>query len=133
MADLGIAHLAIREPDIMLARLQMRVRPAGQQPMPDRRMRHRDRVVASLRPLSPAVEDAQHERTGTRSGDHRATSKVRAIFTGNLYTRNLTRRDNVPTPDFARPSRAAVATKSCIGDRPQLHLQQICSEISSYG
>src|SRR6516162_8553055 len=48
--------------------------------MPNRRMRRRDRVIVGLRSLTPAVEDAQHERIGTRSGDHRKASKVQAIY-----------------------------------------------------
>src|SRR6516164_5004930 len=61
--------------------------------MPDRRMRRRNRVVGSLGPLAPAVEDAQHERIGTRSGRHRANLKS----PGRLYTRNLARRGSVPS------------------------------------
>src|SRR5205809_7374896 len=73
----------------MLARLQMRVRPVRQQPTPHRGMRNSDRVVMDLRPLAPAVEDAQHERIGTRAADHRTTSSA-----DNLYTRHRARRDS---------------------------------------
>ena len=80
VADLGIAHLAIGEPDIVLARLQMRMRPARHQPMPHRSAGGRDRIVVGIRPLAPAVEDAEHQRVGSRTGDHWTTSNVRVIY-----------------------------------------------------
>ena len=68
VADLGIAHLAVGQPDIVLARIELGVRPAAHQLVPDRRLRLVDRVVGAVRPLAPAVEDAQHDRF--RAGSH---------------------------------------------------------------
>src|SRR5271165_1842937 len=70
MSDFGIPHLAVGQADIVLARLQLRVRPPSDQSMPVRRARLLDRVVVGFRPLAPSVENAQHERTGTRTGVH---------------------------------------------------------------
>ena len=68
VADLGIAHLAVGQPDIMLARVEMRMRPAPHQPMPYRRLRPFDGIVVAVRALPPAVEDTQHKRA--RTGSH---------------------------------------------------------------
>src|SRR5438874_1163150 len=77
VADLGIAHLPVRQADIMLARLEPRMRPAAQELVPDRRLRLVDRVVVAILALAPAVEDAQYQRA--RSGSHRSqTLAVRA-------------------------------------------------------
>ena len=70
--DLGIAHLPVGQADIMLACLELRVRPALHQRVPDRCPGAVDRIVGGLavlgRALTPAVEDAQHN--GARAGNH---------------------------------------------------------------
>ena len=68
VADLGIAHLPVGQTDIMLAGLELGVRPAAHQLVPDRRFGPVDRVVGAVWPLAPAIEDAQHERF--RAGSH---------------------------------------------------------------
>ena len=69
VADFGVSHLAVGKPDILLARLQMGMRPARHQAMPVGRTRLRDCVIVGFGPLAPTVEDAQYERM--RTGDHR--------------------------------------------------------------
>ena len=68
VADLGIAHLAVGQPDIVLARIELGVRPAAHQLVPDRGFGPADRIIGAVRPLAPAVEDAQHDRF--RAGSH---------------------------------------------------------------
>jgi len=65
VADLGIAHLPVGQPDIVLAGVEVGMWPASHQPMPHRRLRALDRVVVTVRALAPAIEDAQHN--GTRA------------------------------------------------------------------
>ena len=68
VADFGIAHLPVGQPDIMLAGFELRMRPAPHQLVPHRRLRPFDGVVVAVIPLAPAVEDAQHQRA--RAGIH---------------------------------------------------------------
>ncbi len=70
VSDLGISHLAVGEPDIMLACLQMCVRPARRQPVPDRHVCGRDGIVRRSAALAPAVENAQDQRARTGAGMH---------------------------------------------------------------
>ena len=65
MPDLGIAHLPVGQPYKMLAGLQMRVRPARHKLVPNRYPRAFEGVILRVLPLTPAVEDAQHNRTRT--------------------------------------------------------------------
>src|SRR5215469_2548644 len=62
VADLGVAHLMRRQSDEAFARLHMRVRKAGHEAVPVRRFSLQDSVVVALRALTPAVENAQHDR-----------------------------------------------------------------------
>ena len=64
------SHLSVRQPDVMLAGVEMRMRPAPHELVPHRRLRPLDRIVVAVRTLPPAIEDAQHNRT--RTGGHRA-------------------------------------------------------------
>src|SRR5579862_2163879 len=68
----------------MLAGFEMGVRPARHQLVPDRCLGPGDRVVVGIRALAPAVEDAQHDRAGTRR--HRRKSK--SDEEPAIYTRN---------------------------------------------
>src|SRR5215471_16514053 len=72
VADLRIAHLAVGQSDIMLAGVEMRMRPAPHQFVPYRRLRPLDRVVVAIVTFAPAVEDAQHERA--RADGHRGVT-----------------------------------------------------------
>ena len=66
VADLGIAHLPVGQTNVMLARVELGMRPAPHQLVPDRGFRLIDRVVGAVRPLAPAVEDAEHQRFRAR-------------------------------------------------------------------
>ena len=57
MADLGVAHLALRQPDRLSRGLQRRVRKLAPEPIEDRRPRELDRVAGPRRRAAPAVED----------------------------------------------------------------------------
>src|SRR4051794_3066846 len=81
MPDLGIAHLTVGQPDIMLAGVEPGMRPAPRQRVPDRRASARDRVVRAVLALSPSVENAQHERA--RAAGHRSGPSI--VRTG-FYT-----------------------------------------------
>jgi ABC-type uncharacterized transport system substrate-binding protein len=59
VANRGVAHLPVRQPDIMLAGVETRVRPAPHQGMPDRRLRLFDRIVGRICAFLPSVENAQ--------------------------------------------------------------------------
>src|SRR5262249_52025340 len=93
VADLGIPHLPVGQADIMLARLELRMRPPRDQSMPVRRLRHFDRVVVGLRSLAPSVENAQHQWTGAGAGVHRGGPWAMELY---LYTRNRPRADSAP-------------------------------------
>ena len=57
MADLGVAHLALRQPDRLARGLQRRVRKLAPEPVEHRRPRELDRVARPRRRAAPAVED----------------------------------------------------------------------------
>ncbi len=57
VADLGVAHLAGREPDRLAGGLDRRVRAALPEPVEHRRIGQRDRVPRARRGAAPAVED----------------------------------------------------------------------------
>ena len=57
MADLGVAHLALGQPDRLARGLQRRVRIFAPEPVEDGRLRELDRVAGSGRRAAPAVED----------------------------------------------------------------------------
>ena len=65
VADLGIPHLAVGQADIVLARLQLRVRAVRHEAVPIRRPGQEDGVVVAVGALAPAVQDAQDDGTGT--------------------------------------------------------------------
>ena len=71
VADFGIAHLAVRQPDMMFGSVAERVRAGRRQPVPDRRLRPGDGVVRGFGAMAPAVQDAQDNRAG-RIGAGRA-------------------------------------------------------------
>ncbi len=87
--DLGIAHLAVGQADIVLARVEMRVRPAADQFVPDRRLGAINRVIGAVRALAPAVEDAQHERF--RAGSHQGHASHGGRV-GDVYAKRLASR-----------------------------------------
>ncbi len=65
MSDLGVAHLADRQPDGILGGAQDAVRPVGQQGAPGRHGRRGDRITRRVVPDPEAVE--HHEHDGTRA------------------------------------------------------------------
>src|SRR3546814_3935287 len=66
MADLGIAHLAVRQPDMMLRRVQPGMWTGRLHPVPDRRTRQGDGISFAFRPLAPAVQNAENDRAWSR-------------------------------------------------------------------
>ena len=66
VADLRIAHLPVRQADILAGRAQERVRPGRPQPVEPRRMRLQDGVVGGVVTPSPAIQDDQGDGTGRR-------------------------------------------------------------------
>ena len=62
MTDLGIAHLAVRQPDVAAGGVQEGVRAALPQPVEVRLARLTDRVVGGFLAPAEAVEDHQHHR-----------------------------------------------------------------------
>jgi hypothetical protein len=67
VADLAVAHLALRQPDRRPARGQLRVREALEQPVEDRRAGEVDGVAGPGRGDPPAVEDDE-DGGGERHG-----------------------------------------------------------------
>ncbi len=77
MSDLGIAHLALRQPDGMGRGVEERMRAARHQPIPDGRAGLAERVVLALLPVAPAVQDAEHD--GARAAVCHHDALYRAI------------------------------------------------------
>ena len=67
VADLGIAHLAVGQPDIEAGRGAARVR-RRHEPVERRRVGLADSVVRRLLAPAPAIEDDEHDGAG-RAGD----------------------------------------------------------------
>src|SRR3974390_1557399 len=63
VADLGIAHLALRQADILAGRLQQAVRAGGPETIEGGSARLPNGVISALLSPAPAVEDHQHDRT----------------------------------------------------------------------
>ena len=57
VADLGVAHLSLRQPDRLARGLQRRVRVLPPEPVEDGRLRQLDGVARPGRCAAPAVED----------------------------------------------------------------------------
>ena len=57
VADLGVPHLPLRQPDGLAGGLQRRVRVLAPEPVEDRRAGELDRVAGPGRRAAPAVED----------------------------------------------------------------------------
>ena len=68
MADLGIAHLSLRQADFKGRRLQVRHRLRFDKAVPDRRPAKGNGIVVGLVAVAPAIEDAQDDRAGTIGG-----------------------------------------------------------------
>ena len=66
VADLGIAHLALGQADEGLRGVDQALRAGRDQPVVVGRARIEDGVVIRIRPVAPAVEDAQDG--GTQAG-----------------------------------------------------------------
>ena len=79
MADLGVAHLAGREPDRLAGRGQLRVRVLAPEPVEDGRLRELDRVPGPGRRDAPAVEDDERdERDGHRAATLAPAAQIAA-------------------------------------------------------
>src|SRR5262249_9181494 len=70
VTNLGIAHLALRQADEGLRRVDQALRAGGDQPVIVWRPRIEDGIVLGIRAMAPAVEHAQDNRT--RTGHHDA-------------------------------------------------------------
>ena len=66
VADLGIAHLAGRQPDVGGGGVKERVGALGHEAVPGRRRGQGDGVVVGLGAHPPAVQDTQHDGPGRR-------------------------------------------------------------------
>ena len=62
MADLGIAHLAAGQADVVARGAQKAVRPVLPQPVEGRRLGLADGVVGRIVAPTPAVQNDQHDR-----------------------------------------------------------------------
>ena len=62
MADLGIAHLALRQPHTEFRRIDRGMRAGREQPVPVGHPRARDRIVRGVGAASEAVEDQEDDR-----------------------------------------------------------------------
>ncbi len=63
VADLGVAHLALGQPNIGAGGAQERVRTGRPEPLEIGRLRQTDGVIFTLLPPAEPVEDQQHHRT----------------------------------------------------------------------
>ncbi len=66
VADLGVAHLARRQPDGILRGAQDRVGPALEEPPPDGHRGCGDRIGRGVAPHAEAVEDHEDDRPRPR-------------------------------------------------------------------
>ena len=62
VADLGVAHLSGRQADRLARGLEPGIRPAPEQPAPDRRVGRRDRVGGGVAADPEAVDDDEDDR-----------------------------------------------------------------------
>ena len=79
MADLGVAHLALRQADRILRRAERGVRPVREKIPPDRHPRAGDRVVGGRRPDPEPVDHDEDERAGTVSAHAVVASRAAAV------------------------------------------------------
>ena len=63
MADLGVAHLAVRQADVVARGAQERARPRAPQTVEGRRPRLAHGVVGAILAPTPAIENNQHDGT----------------------------------------------------------------------
>ena len=78
VADLGITHLAVRQPDIAAGRVKERVRAGLPEPVEVRLARLADGIVGGLLAPAEAVEDHQHHRSnGLSHGSTPFASRTR--------------------------------------------------------
>jgi hypothetical protein len=66
--DFGVPHLAFRQADAKLRRIDGCVRARREQPAPVRCVGARDRVVGSIVAATETVEDQQDDGAGRRAG-----------------------------------------------------------------
>ncbi len=71
VADLGVAHLAIRQADVAAFGVDQGVRRGGQQASPIRQFRLRQRIVGGIFTMTPAIQDQQDDGLGTRGSGRR--------------------------------------------------------------
>ena len=72
MPDFGIAHLACRQADFELGRVDRRMRARGEEPIPVWHPGSGNRIVRRVRAAAEAIEDQQDNRAGNGldGGDH---------------------------------------------------------------
>src|SRR3546814_6125770 len=90
VTDLGIAHLPLRQADMLLRRIHQTGRPAPAQAVEHRRVRERHRVVVAGVTLAPAVHDAQQHR----SEEH--TSELQSLMRTSYALFCLQKKPNLP-------------------------------------
>ena len=99
MADLGVAHLAVRQADRRARGDELRVRMVAPQPVEDGRVGELDRVARARRRDSPAVEDDE------------SYEGIRAAVS-HIALKESTSRDAPPT--------RAPSTSGCASSAPAL-------------
>ena len=82
VADLGVAHLAAGEPDLIPVRAQKGARASGPEAVESRCRGLRDRVVGRLLAPAEAVEDHQHDGTRRRRHPQAAAAGASLEATG---------------------------------------------------
>src|SRR6185503_3849827 len=81
MADLGIAHLAGRQPDILAGGAQEAVRAGGPEPVEGRGFGLADRVIGGVLAPAPSVQYHQHHGAALLHADiSRARLKSAALW-----------------------------------------------------
>ena len=73
VADLGIAHLPVRQADVAALGVDQRMRPLRPQAVPVRQIGQRQRVVGRILAIPPTVQDQQDDGLGTVSGSGHVT------------------------------------------------------------
>ena len=88
MADFAIAHLSFRQPDKRPAGMNQRIRILAQQPVICRLACQCDRIGLGFGSVSPAIEDDENERFGTR---HKIAFGSWLLYRLLLYANRLNR------------------------------------------
>ena len=109
MADLGVAHLPVGQPDGAAARGQRRVRIALPERVEDRRVRQRDGVAGTVRRESPAIEDDEADRG---RGRHETAAYEAAATCTAASTMRAKDSGSSDAPPTSAPSTSGSASSS---------------------